>query len=426
MTSSAGSERKRALLIAFHYPPVATSSGLQRTLAFSKYLPEYGWEPLVLTVSPRAYDVVRNDQLADIPEDIVVKRAFGLDARRHLAVAGRYPSWLATPDRWSSWFIGGTLTGLGLLRRYRPHVIWSTFPIATAHLIGLALRRLSGLPWVADFRDPMTEPGYVTRPGHGWIERETARQASRVVFTTPSTLRMYAERYPDQPAERWLELPNGYDEDTFHSVETGVRTSAPRTGPITLVHSGVLYPNERDPSAFFAAIARLKSSGVVDSKKLRVVLRAAGHDALYGKLIENAGVMDIVELAAAAPYRDALREMLEADGLLIFQAANCNINIPAKVYECLRARRPIFALTDASGDTARVLRASGIDTIVPIDDDAAIAAGLARFLDDVRSGSAPTPLEHAVLAHSRRALTAELAACFDAVTAATAVGAQRP
>src|SRR5688572_18465464 len=99
MTSSAGSERKRALLIAFHYPPVATSSGLQRTLAFSKYLPEYGWEPLVLTVSPRAYDVVRNDQLADIPEDIVVKRAFGLDARRHLAVAGRYPSWLATPDR---------------------------------------------------------------------------------------------------------------------------------------------------------------------------------------------------------------------------------------------------------------------------------------------------------------------------------------
>jgi hypothetical protein len=413
--SAAGAERKRALLIAYHYPPVATSSGLHRTLAFSRYLRDYGWEPLVLTVQPRAYEAVREDQLADVPADIVVKRTFALDVRRHLAVGGYYPGWLATPDRWSSWVVSGTLAGLGLIRRHQPQVIWSTFPIATAHLIGLALRRISGLPWVADFRDPMTEPGYTNRPGHLALERQVAKHASRLVLTTPSCVRMYAERYPGAPRERFVELQNGYDEDTFRSVEDGVHTAPTPQGPVTLVHSGVLYPNERDPSAFFAAISKLKAAGIVDSTKLRVVLRAAGHDALYGKMTQDAGVADIVELAKPAPYRDALREMLDADGLLIFQAANCNINIPAKVYECLRARRPIFALTDSAGDTAAVLRAASIDTIVPLDDSAAIATGLERFIRAIHAGTAPKPSEQAVLAHSRRALTAELAACFDSV-----------
>jgi hypothetical protein len=339
-------------------------------------------------------------------------------------VAGYYPGWLATPDRWSSWVASGTLSGLGLIRRYRPRVIWSTFPIATAHLIGLALHRISGLPWVADFRDPMTEPGYPNRPGHAWLERQVARSAARLVLTTPSCVQMYAERYPNVPQERWLELQNGYDEDTFRSVEDGVGKAPLQPGAITLVHSGVLYPNERDPSAFFAAISRLKASGVVNSTNFRVVLRAAGHDELYGTMTRDAGVADIVELAKAAPYRDALREMLDADGLLIFQAANCNINIPAKLYECLRARRPIFALTDSAGDTAAVLRAASIDTIVPLDDSAAIATGLEQFLRAIRSGTVPKPSEQAVLSHSRRALTAELAACFDSVIREHPAGAR--
>jgi glycosyltransferase involved in cell wall biosynthesis len=408
--------RKPALLIAFHYPPIGVSSGVQRTLAFSRYLGEYGWDPLVLTVHPRAYETVREDQLSDIPATVVVKRAFALDTRRHLAVGGRYPRWLAIPDRWISWLPAGVAGGLDLVRRYRPAVIWSTFPIATAHLIALTLHRLTGVPWVADCRDPMTEPGYRNRPAHSWLEHKLVERAARVCFTSPGTLRMYAERYPRQPPDRWLELPNGYDDEIFNSVERSLRRRERDGRPLLLVHSGVLYPRERNPRPFFSALARLKAEGAVGPTNLRVVLRATGHDDQYASVLAELGIADVVELAPATGYRAALQEMLEADGLLIFQAANCNIQVPAKLYECMRAKRPIFALTDAAGDTASVLRGAGVDTTVPMDDADAIAGGLRDFLQRVRAHTAPIASDRSVQSHSRRALAGRLVESFEAVT----------
>lgn len=407
--------RKRALLVAFHYPPFGISSGLQRTLALSRHLQEYGWQPAVLTVHPRAYQAVREDQLEDIPDGVPVKRAFAIDVQR--ALRGPYPKWLALPDRWSSWFPSGVLSGLNLVRKHKPTVIWSTFPIATAHLIALTLHRITGIPWIADFRDPMTEPNYPDRPGHLWLERRVVARAAYLSFTAPSTLKMYAERYPQRPRDSWLELPNGYDEEIFRSAAARPSRPARDAPPIVLVHSGVLYPAERDPRPFFAAIAALKAAGKISAGSLRVVLRAAGHDEIYAKLLADAGVADIVELAGAIPYRAALAEMLEADGLLIFQGASCNIQIPAKIYECLRANRPLFALTDAAGDTAGVLRDAGVTTMAPIDDPAAIASGLLDFLGGIRSGTAPLPSERFVASYSRKVLTAKVAAAFDAVTA---------
>ena len=403
--------RKSALLIAFHFPPFGISSGLQRPLAFCRYLRESGWEPLVLSVDPRAYVSVRDDQLKDVPADVSVVRAFGRDVRQ----LGWYPPFLAVPDRWSSWFVGGVLSGLRLIRRHEPKVIWSTFPVATAHLIAYALHRISGVPWVADFRDPMTEPGYGDKPGHRWLEQRVVTNAARLTFTTPSTVRMYAERYPTRPPAQWVELPNGYDDDIFRSVPHS--DSPPRDSRVVLLHSGGLYPVERDPRPFFAALARLKEAGTVDANTLRVVLRATGHDDTYAPIIAQHRLGDIVELGTAVPYREALAEMLAADGLLIFQAASCNIQIPAKIYECLRARRPIFALTDNAGDTAGVLRSAGIDTIAQIDDASAIAASLTAFLTRVRAGTAPVATERIVSAYSRKALTADLARCFDEVAA---------
>jgi glycosyltransferase involved in cell wall biosynthesis len=319
--------------------------------------------------------------------------------------------------------MGGTLTGLSMVRRYRPDVIWSTFPIATAHIIGLLLHRLTGLPWVADFRDPTTEPGYANRPGHLWLERRIVRHAARMTFTTPSTLRMYSERYSAEPASRWLELPNGYDEDMFRSAELEP-ANRPASRPLTLVHSGVLYQIERDPRPFFAAIAKLKAAGIIDAATLQVVLRGTHYDSLYAPLLAAEGIDDIVQLADSIPYRAALREMLDADGLLIFQAANCNVQIPAKLYECLRAGRPIFALTDSAGDTAGVMRSTGAGTIAPIDDSDTIAQRLAQFIAEVRSGSARTAGAQVVSSYSRRSLTSQLAECFNAVTATSTRPAQ--
>ncbi|HSQ81014.1 MAG TPA: glycosyltransferase, partial [Casimicrobiaceae bacterium] len=155
---------KRVLMIAYHFPPLAGSSGIQRTLRFVQHLPAFGWEPAVLTADPRAYERTSEDLDAEVPDGVQVERAFALDTARQLSIAGRYPGFLARPDRWMTWQYAAVRSGMKLIRRWRPDVIWSTYPIATAHVIGSVLHRRSGLPWIADFRDPMAQEGYPADP----------------------------------------------------------------------------------------------------------------------------------------------------------------------------------------------------------------------------------------------------------------------
>ncbi len=412
---------KRVLMIAYHYPPASISSGIQRTLKFSAYLPEEGWEPSVLTVHPRAHEHQSPDQIRDIPASLTVRRAFALDAARHLSIRGRYPLAFALPDKWSSWWLGGVWSGLGLIREKKPQVIWSTYPIATSLLIGLTLHRLTGIPWVADLRDSMTEEQYPAdervRRVYLWLERKAVKHASKVVFTTPGTLAMYRARYPAVPSHRWAVIQNGYDEESFRSASTGAARRTPG-GPAILLHSGILYPSERDPSQFLDAIAQLKRSGAISASRLRVILRATRYDAIFRPEIERRDIADIVRLEPPVGYEAALAEMLSADGLLIFQAANCNHQIPAKVYEYFRARRPVLALTDPMGDTAGEMRNAGLPAVVPLDDQAKIAETLSSFLASIETGTARVASDEAVQAASRRNRTVELGRLLDEVAAA--------
>lgn len=406
-------------MIAYHYPPEGSSSGVQRTLTFSRYLRESGWEPIVLTAHPRAYTVTRSDQLNDIPEDLVVRRAFALDAGRHLAVSGRYPRFASLPDRWVSWWMGAVAVGWSLVRKYRPRLVWSTYPIATAHLIGHSLHRLTGLPWVADFRDSMTEDDYPPDPrqwrAYRRIEGKVMSAAARTVFTAPGAVRMYQERYPKVASTRFAVVANGYDEASFAEAEQSAATTSQRK-TVVLVHSGVLYPSERDPRSFYRALAALLDEGRIGPDTLRIVLRSTGHDEHHRRLIEEHGIQDVVTLAPRLSYREALTEMLDADGLLIFQASSCNHQVPAKIYEYMRARKPILALTDPEGDTAQVLRDASADAIVPLDDAELIATGLMKFLGDLRDGSARIASDEHVAEQSRRARTRALAKLLDEVS----------
>lgn len=405
----------RLLIVAFHFPPLSGSSGIQRTLRFARYLPEFGWEPVILTAHPRAYENVAGDQLADIPEGIEVVRAPAWDTARHFSIAGRYPGWLARPDRWISWWAGGVPAGLSLIRRYAPGAIWSSYPIATAHCIGATLRARSGLPWVADFRDPMAQEDYPEDPAT-WrsfdrIERQAIQTASIATFTTPSALRLYQERYPDRAGRMFL-VENGYDEEAFADARDIGILNPDR---LTVLHSGIVYPSERDPTQLFAALAQLKAEDPVAYGRLVVRFRAPVHDELLRRLATEFAVEDAIEVLPAVGYRDALDEMMAADGLLVLQAANCNAQIPAKLYEYLRTRRPVLALTDPSGDTAKVVNAAGISAVAALDDAEAIKALIARFIATPSAGTtcSGTSIEDA----SRRARTRQLAQLLD-----TAIG----
>lgn len=407
---------KRVLMVAYHFPPLAGSSGIQRTLRFVQHLPAFGWQPLVLSADPRAYERCSSDLDAEVPKDCVVRRAFALDTARHLSLGGRYVAAMARPDRWVSWKFGAVREGLRMIREFKPDVIWSTYPIATAHLIGAELARRSGLPWVADFRDPMAQDGYPADP-KTWQQfsaiEQSAMQGARLnVFTTPGAARLYRERYPFA-AERIAVVENGYDEDSFGTCLPA--SSEPlNPGAVTLLHSGIVYPSERDPRALFAALGQLKQGGVISAAQLRLRFRAAVHDALLRGLAAEHRIEDLIEILPPLPYRAALQEMLRADALLVMQGSGCNEQIPAKIYEYLRCGRPILGLTDPSGDTAGVLLRSGLTALARLDSPEEIAVQLPIFVDSVSKGRAELPEASAVADASRRGRTRQLSALLDA------------
>jgi len=381
-------------MVAFHFPPLAGSSGIQRTLRFVQHLPTHGWQPVVLTAHPRAYASRSDDLLASIPPGTVVERTFALDAARHLAIAGRYPGFLARPDRWRSWALGAVPAGVRLIRRLRPDVIWSTYPIATAHLIGLHLHRLTGIPLVADFRDPMAQDGYPPDPqthrSFEDIERRVLRHASRVVFVTPGAQALYQARYPLIPAERFALIENGYDEESFIEAERGLERTPLNPGCFTLLHSGIVYPSERDPTALFEALGRMKRDGRINAGTLRLRFRAPMHGDLLHRLALQSNTSDLVEVLPPVPYALALQEMLRADGLLVMQGANCNEQVPAKLYEYFRARRPILGLADPSGDTARVMRDAGVAHLAKLEDVDQVEGATADYLAAMHGGMPST------------------------------------
>ena len=418
---------KKALLVAFHFPPIKASSGLERTLALTRYLPHYGWEPLVLTATPSAYAAISDERMGQIPVGTVVRRSLALDASRHLAIAGRYPHWFALPDRWQSWILSAIPAGLTLIRRHQPQVIWSTYPITSVHWIAYVLHRLTGIPWVADFRDPMAEKD--TRTGEltpSWpalrrarlaVERRAAQHASALTFCTQGARQICVNRYPGINAENWRVVANGFDESAFAAAESARHGVPFKDDAIVLLHSGTIYPTpDRDPSHFFRALRQVLSQRPASARTVKVVLRASGVESYYRDLIHALHLSGTVLFAPALPYEQALQEMLDTDGLLIFQGYTSNPAIPAKLYEYFRARRPILALTDQDGETARLILKEAVGEIAPLEDEAQTVVALNRFLSNIESGLFIQMTPQRISSFERAHAVSTFASLFEEIT----------
>ncbi len=413
------------LLAAFHFPPYKASSGLQRPLSLARNLPAHHWSPVVLTAGGMAYAPADRTGEAMVPAGVPIGRAPALDTARHLSLFGRYWSRLALPDRWITWLVAAVPRGLALIRRHRAGVIWTTYPLATTHLLGMTLHRLTGLPWVADFRDPMVEcidgvdfpEDPALRAARLRVERQVSQHASAATFCTHSARQIFLQRHDWGTARPAEVIANGFDEEAFETATALPQNSA---DGMLLVHSGTLYPGpDRDPGAFFTALAKLRDAGKLPPR-LCVRLRATGFDSVYAPVITKLGLEHIVELAPALDYSSALREMLDADGLLLFQGSTSNPAIPAKVYEYLRAGPPILAMVDARGETASLLTRMNAGVQAPLDDAQAIASAAEDYLSRLPAGTVPVPEGAEVGRLSRAARAAEFADLFDRLVSSAA------
>ena len=412
------SPRRSVLMLAFQFPPYEESTGSQRILGFVRHLPALGWSPIVVTARLSAYPQINTRSSETLPPETTVLRAFAFDVKRALSFRGIYPRTLSTPDRWNSWIVGSVATGLRAIRKNRPSAIWATFPLPSALVAGIVLTRLTGLPLVADLRDPIL---YETWPDGAWerkvygvIERALVRNAAAIVLTTPGARRLYQERYP-QHAQKFHTIANGMD-----PVDDTARTTTPEPDasqrPITLVHSGLMEMPDRDPTAFFAALRDLATQGDLANHRVRVVLRASGRESLYNEMLRANGVSELVEIAPRVSRADAVAEMHSASALLLFQGKHCNRQIPAKAYEYLILGKPIVCLADRGGDTHALVHDEWhVPYCADMEDPGDIARTLRAFLDDTRRGTVYAPPVALRERHTRRAQAVALGDLLESV-----------
>src|SRR5262245_58869322 len=277
MTAIPSSIDKRALLVALHYPPDGGSSGVLRPLKFSKYLPPLGWTPHVLTARDSLFNVRDEGLMAEIPPEATVHRTAAWDSGRHLAIRGRYLGLTAVPDRFVSWLPAAVATGLRVIRREGIRVLWSTSPPPTSHLIAATLRARTGLPWIADFRDPWIEEGIYPAPGslrlrvERWMDRLVLRGADRITVTTPLLKEEIAGRHSWLDPDRIIVLYNGYDEADFTRVDV-----TPRVDLLEIAHAGFVNGEFRDPIPLLRVVSELIQEGTIPRGRIRVTFLGGG------------------------------------------------------------------------------------------------------------------------------------------------------
>ncbi|MEM7543642.1 MAG: glycosyltransferase [Pseudomonadota bacterium] len=392
--------------IAFYFPPVDRGSGVFRIICNAREFVRIGWQVSVLTVREAALPDWRKDYYSAIPAGVEVQRAFGFDARRHLSIAGRYPDILATPDRWATWIPFAIPRAIWHVWRHQPSFVVTTSPIASAHVIGAFVSKVTKARWVAELRDPLLLESHPSEPLARrvvkWLEGVVVRRAEQLIFTTDDTLLDYEQRYGAVIRAKSVVIENGYDEQTFSQAERRGQAIS-KSQRFTFLHSGVLYPDGRDAAPLLEAVARLKSEGLFTRDKALLKLRASGTEAHYAAIVAKLGVEDVVEISPGVGLLEALSEMLSADALVLIQGSRFNRQVPAKLYDYARAGRPLLCLVDSQGATAKALGKLGLKDMMSPDDVGGIRDRLEMMIKDGNTRQRLTVAPSLVAAHSREA-----------------------
>jgi len=359
-------------VLAYFFPPLG-GAGVQRTLKFVRYLEPLGWVATIVSTRSRHYPARDPSLLDEIPESAQIVRTPAVPLANWLSLVPyqlglkRVAGFLNWPDGGLGWMPFALLAALRRARRDRPDVIYSTSAPYGSHLVALLVSRLTGLPWVADFRDEWSANPHLTGQPRllaalsERAERAITREAERVVVAAGYfRLRGLAD---DDP--RRIEIANGVDEDDFPtSVET-----EPSRDRFVLSHIGTLY-DLQDPSAAFRALATLGALGELDVERAEV--RLVGNVWLP-EFVAPPGVR--VERTGYVDHRRAIAEMRAATVLLLYVPAS-SLAPSGKLFEYLASGRPILSLTGPDNLASRLVREWGAGVVADPRDEVAIEEAL--------------------------------------------------
>ena len=433
---------RRVLIVTYYFPP-SGGAGVQRVLKWVKYLRDFGVEPVVLTVEAGAYPELDETLARDVPPGVAVHRTRALDpfgayarltGRSRQAAVASATGRISDEDAWTERLARGLRANVFLpdarigwvpfavreARRVHRAVpfdaVLTSGPPHSAHLVGRALRRRTGLPWIADFRDPWTDIHYNrklprTAPAHrldAALERSVLREASAVTTVSPSLRALLASKV-DRPPEFCHVIYNGFDAEDF-----AADLPEPDSAAFVLGYVGTLY---EQPEALWQALARLRERGEVARLRVRLVGRVPpGTPAV----LAAHGLDGIAEVVPYVTHDDAVREMARATLLLLTIEAwpHEEIILPGKTFEYLATGRPVLGLGSGRGDAARLLRETGAGTMIERDDVDGLAAYLLERYEAWERGAMPGgAAPEAAAPFARRAQTGALARLIEHVAA---------
>jgi glycosyltransferase involved in cell wall biosynthesis len=380
-------------------------------LGLVRYLPKFGWLPVVVAPPRVPWEPEDESLLAQVPPQTPVERvpfASGFIGKlaRHCAPEAH---WLWPAKRACE----------RMIAEHRPAAILTSSPPGCVHLLGRRLRKRHGLPWLADFRDPWVTNIRWPRLTFGvrfarWLEARVMRQANLLIANTPLNQRGWADAYP-QEAHKMVTITNGFDPERFVDAHDSDRAESGAGGELTMLHAGELY-SERDPRPLLGALRELQAGGKPLSMRVDFVGRQSGGLFDFTQEVRDRGLEKVVRLEEQMPYAEAIRRMMRADILLLVHAPDSLIGVPAKLYEYLGAGRPILALAELDSDIAWVLRESGVlHRIAPPREVGQIKQALLELARAVKEGQPAVPNRDALQQFTRERMAQKFAECLDRV-----------
>ncbi|MFM7736716.1 MAG: glycosyltransferase, partial [Alphaproteobacteria bacterium] len=333
---------------------------------------------------------------------------------------------LLVPDPQVVWLPGAFLRSLAIVRRHRVAALYSTAPPQSLNVLALALRRRTGLPWVADLRDPWTtglhrNQWYVGNPSRRareerW-ERAIFEEADHVIVVNEAAREEFLEKYPSCPPGRISVITNGFDPADFAHV-----TAEPRFLEGGLLHVTVTGHVETmfDLVPFFEAVRRIVESDPADRALLRIDFVGTKRQPRYDAWIAGHGLGDVIRFHAYVPHADSVQYLADSQVLMLCMTPVKEygaVKILGKMCEYLHTRKPVLALT-IPGVTSRILERAGVGTTVDPSDVDAMESVLRGYLADFRAGTLRArPNEDVIATFDRERQAAQLSEILAAAIA---------
>lgn len=434
-------DMKKILMVSYFFPPLG-GGGVQRTVKFVKYLPKFGWKPYVLTTKTGRHTAMDESYVKELSEEAEIIRTRYLGIQPPVKSGGgeeknvkvHKPSFLMDvarsmyhntqglffiPDPQMLWRPLAFSDGLRAIRKNNIDCLYSTSAPYTSHLIAEDLHNLTGLPWVADFRDPWTLSArhQPKTPLHKLIhenfERRILRNSSAVVYANPQSISQ-TERHFKEAQGKITAITNGFDSEDF------VNTQYDHNGTITFMHMGSLY------GKMYSAKKLIDLFNVLIPKLggIRVRLRFIGDLDRYNMGLIQASPHFGKEITTEkyVPHEESVRLVTQSTFLLstIPYAKSDEEEgwISQKIYEAMASGRPQIAIARKDGETARIIEKTASGIVLDQDWDAKkMASETLNFINKVRANGWHIAMnETAKQDYHRKNLTKKLANIFDGVT----------